>query len=162
MVADNDALLEELKKHPNGLAAPRRSVTVQGPAPGMEDNRLDLFPPEFPQEMEALRSILQDSERRHYRLIVRRAKELFNNQGRNLPEITKGKTNPLYIHPDDLASHGLGSGDRVTVTSDHGTIAVVTKADDTLRRGSSRSRTAGAAWRGTTRSPRASARASTP
>ncbi|GAA4885742.1 molybdopterin-dependent oxidoreductase [Pseudonocardia benzenivorans] len=135
MVADNDALLEELKKHPNGLAAPRRSVTVQGPAPGMEDNRLDLFPPEFPQEMEALRSILQDSERRHYRLIVRRAKELFNNQGRNLPEITKGKTNPLYIHPDDLASHGLGSGDRVTVTSDHGTIAVVTKADDTLRRG---------------------------
>lgn len=135
MIADDDALLEELKRHPDGYAAPEQLITVLGPAPGAEDNRLDLFPPEFPEEMDALRSVLEDSERRHYRLTVRRAKELYNNQGRNLPEINKGRTNPLYMHPEDLAAHGLASGARVTVTSDHGTVAVVTKADDTMRRG---------------------------
>ncbi|MFC4946674.1 molybdopterin-containing oxidoreductase family protein [Pseudonocardia sp. GCM10023141] len=134
MIADDDQLLELLKEHPRGYAAPPRTVTVLGPLDTDQDH-LDLFPPEFPEEMGELRRVLEDSARRRYRLVVRRSKETFNGTGKNIPELNKGGTNPLYVNPDDLAELGLVSGDRVVATSDHGTVRAVTRADDSLRPG---------------------------
>jgi len=135
MVADDDEMLDLLRRHPNGYAPPRALETVVGPEPSAEQERLDLFPSEFPEEMDELMQVLAGSRSRSYLLVVRRAKETFNGTGKNLPELNKGGTNPLYAHPEDLESLGLSSGDPVTITSDHGSAHGVTRADETLRRG---------------------------
>jgi anaerobic selenocysteine-containing dehydrogenase len=43
--------------------------------------------------------------------------------------------NPAYMHPDDLESLGLETGDRVEVRSARAAIEAIAQADDTLRRG---------------------------
>jgi anaerobic selenocysteine-containing dehydrogenase len=135
LVADDDELMDLLRRHPDGFAPAPSSVTVLGPEPGAEQARLDLFPPELAEEMADLLRALEGSRHRAFRLVVRRAKETFNGTGKNLPELNRGGTNPLHVHPDDLATLGLGSGDRVVITSDHGSVAAVARADATLRRG---------------------------
>lgn len=135
MIADDDETLDLLRRHPDGYAPPPASVTVLGPEPGTEEARLDLLPPELPEEMADLMRVLASSRRRAYRLVVRRAKETFNGTGKNQSELNQGGTNPLHIHPDDIASLGLTPGERITITSDHGRVHAVTRADDTLRRG---------------------------
>jgi anaerobic selenocysteine-containing dehydrogenase len=48
----------------------------------------------------------------------------------------EGATGPeLRAHPDDLTAAGLAGGDTARVTSRHGTIEVVTRADGAVRRG---------------------------
>ncbi len=135
MIADDDDLLNLLRQHPDGYAPEPTFTTVLGPEPGAEQARLDLFPPELPVEMAELTRVLAASSRRAHRLVVRRTKETFNGTGKNLPELNKGGTNPLYVHPSDLAALELASGDRVTITSDHATAYAVTRVDDTLRPG---------------------------
>lgn len=135
MIADDDDMLGLLRRHPDGYAPPPSTTTVLGPEPGAEEARLDLFPPELPEEMTELLRVLAESRRRAYRLVVRRVKETFNGTGKNIPELHQGGTNPLYVHPDDLASLGLASGAAVTITSDHGAVPAITQADPTLRRG---------------------------
>jgi anaerobic selenocysteine-containing dehydrogenase len=69
-------------------------------------------------------------------LISRRMREVFNSAGRTSPEIRKRRPyNPAYLHPDELAAHGLCEGDRVDITSDNGTIPAIIAADGDLRRG---------------------------
>jgi anaerobic selenocysteine-containing dehydrogenase len=135
LIADDDALMALLRQHPDGYRPPTTTTTVLGPEPGADDARLDLFPPELAEEMTALMQVLDASLARSFRLIVRRSKHTLNGAGKNLPELNQGRTNPLFVHPADLAALGLTSGDRITITSDHGTVHAVTQADSTLRHG---------------------------
>jgi anaerobic selenocysteine-containing dehydrogenase len=47
----------------------------------------------------------------------------------------KVTTNPAFLHPDDLAAHGLSPGDLAELRSRHGMIEVVVEADADLRPG---------------------------
>src|SRR3546814_2153672 len=63
-------------------------------------------------------------------------RNVYNTIGMFLPSTRKRNAyNPAYLHPDDLASHGLANGDRVEITSDHGQIIVIEEGDASLRPG---------------------------
>ncbi len=67
-------------------------------------------------------------------LITRRAQES-TNSGVRVEGRIKISPNPAYMHPDDLASLSLGSGDRVEIRSRHGRVIAFVAADSDLRRG---------------------------
>jgi anaerobic selenocysteine-containing dehydrogenase len=70
-------------------------------------------------------------------LIGRRMTHVYNSSGRDLPTLAaKGGTfNPAFMHPADLAELGVAVGDRVAITSRHGSIHGIAAADATRRRG---------------------------
>ena len=69
-------------------------------------------------------------------LVVRRIRETMNSAYRTLPAIARrAPFNPAFLHPDDLESLGLASGDRVEIISPHGAIPAVVEADEAVRPG---------------------------
>lgn len=71
-----------------------------------------------------------------FRLISRRSKARFNSIGHPLERLrARAKTNPAYIHPEDLAALGIADGQIVEISSAHATIHGVAKASDRVRRG---------------------------
>ena len=71
-----------------------------------------------------------------YRLISRRMSNTFNSVGTDIDALTKRYgTNPAFLHPDDLASLGLGRGDLLKLRSSHGELEAVAWPDPDLRRG---------------------------
>jgi anaerobic selenocysteine-containing dehydrogenase len=71
-----------------------------------------------------------------FRLISRRSKARFNSIGHPLARLrARAKTNPAYIHPEDLAALGIEDGAIVEISSAHATIHGVAKASDRVRRG---------------------------
>lgn len=71
-----------------------------------------------------------------FRLISRRSKARFNSIGHPLERLrARAKTNPAYIHPEDLAALGIADGAIVEIRSAHATIHGVAKASDRVRRG---------------------------
>jgi anaerobic selenocysteine-containing dehydrogenase len=70
------------------------------------------------------------------RMVSRRMANTFNSLGTDLPALSaRYGTNPAFIHPDDLAGHGLARGDLVHIESPHGMIEAVAWPDPDLRRG---------------------------
>ncbi|MBW8366687.1 MAG: molybdopterin-dependent oxidoreductase, partial [Arenimonas sp.] len=70
------------------------------------------------------------------RLIGRRDVRSNNSWMHNAPRLVKGKTrHHLLMHPDDLASRGIGDGARVAVSSSVGSIEVEVRGSDTLMPG---------------------------
>jgi len=69
-------------------------------------------------------------------LVSRRVNNILNSIGRTITKLTNGKNyNPLYVHPNDLTTLGLASGDSVAIRSEHDTVPAVVEADDTLKPG---------------------------
>ncbi|PZO10956.1 MAG: dehydrogenase [Lysobacteraceae bacterium] len=70
------------------------------------------------------------------RLIGRRDVRSNNSWMHNAPRLVKGKTrHHLLMHPDDLASRGIGEGARVAVASSVGAIEVEVRGSDALMPG---------------------------
>jgi anaerobic selenocysteine-containing dehydrogenase len=65
--------------------------------------------------------------------VVRRAKDTLNSLGRRVGDDVR--TNPCWVHPDDLERLALAEGAIVRLTSDHGSVRAVIGADATLRPG---------------------------
>ena len=60
----------------------------------------------------------------------------YNSGGMTAPRLqSQERTNPAFMHPDDLEALGLSSGDVAEISSARATILGVVEADDTLRRG---------------------------
>ncbi len=77
-----------------------------------------------------------DPDRFPFRLVSRRLKASLNSLGPELPGLAaKGTTNPAYMHPDDLVSLDVDSGDLVEIASPYGTIVGVAEAAPDVRRG---------------------------
>lgn len=103
------------------------------------DARFQLAPPDVLSE---LRSIWEEGDvaaqphGARFQLTVRRHKETMNSTGVELEATRKlYPTNPVYMHPDDLATLGLVTSDAVIVSRGAAAIGGRAKADETLRRG---------------------------
>jgi anaerobic selenocysteine-containing dehydrogenase len=68
-------------------------------------------------------------------MVPKRMQNVTNGTIRLEAERLKVMTNPAFLHPDDLAAHGLAAGDLAQVRSRHGSIEVVVAADEDLRPG---------------------------
>jgi anaerobic selenocysteine-containing dehydrogenase len=133
--------LGEVKRHPHGALFPEVApVQVQAAGEDATD-RLQVMAPDVAAEAAAALAELTDADgggdgsRRPYRLVVRRRKETMNSLGRRIPGLLRHPYNPCHVHPDDLAELGIPTDALVAITSDHGTIHGVTRADATMRRG---------------------------
>jgi anaerobic selenocysteine-containing dehydrogenase len=97
---------------------------------------LQLDAPEMMAELTAV-STEHDSRADYpFRLVGRRMIHVYNSAHREMPELARGRTyNPLFMHPDDMAAHGLARFDKVRVESPHSAIWSIVEPDDTMRRG---------------------------
>ncbi|MBS0477390.1 MAG: molybdopterin-dependent oxidoreductase [Proteobacteria bacterium] len=103
--------------------------------PGDGDARFDLAPPDIIEELQTLRA---ESAANAFdlRFAVRRMRDVMNTAHHHLPTLEKRLSdNPLWAHPDDLASRGIAPGDRVRIVSANGAIEARAEADATLRTG---------------------------
>jgi anaerobic selenocysteine-containing dehydrogenase len=129
----------EVKRFPHGRVFDevRGVVAPRDPACSA---RLQLAAPEMLRELDAVARedwrAQRDARAFPLRLVPRRSNFFVNSSGRSLPSLTHGRPwNPAWMHPDDLAALGLGSGDAVRIRSPHDAALAIVEADDTLRRG---------------------------
>jgi anaerobic selenocysteine-containing dehydrogenase len=112
-------------------------VRVDPPLAGV-DARLHFAPAGICEELAALHAEPWEAvDTVHpYRLICRRLGHVINSVGQTFPgSRAKGRTNPAYMHPDDLAALGLVPGDVVEIASAHDAIVGVVAASDELQPG---------------------------
>lgn len=66
-----------------------------------------------------------------FRLVSRRLKHVLNSLGSELPGLAaKGRTNPAYMNPVDMAELGLRDGDLIEITSIRASLVAVVEHDD--------------------------------
>ena len=131
--------IREIAKHEGGHLFNEIDVRVAPAIPGIEA-RLDVAPAELLAVLHQIRRDGSASGRKDslfpLRLVSRRVKHMVNSVGHDLPR-SKGEPayNPAHLHPDDLETLGLRSGDRVEIESEDGRIEAIVEAEPGLRRG---------------------------
>jgi len=71
-----------------------------------------------------------------FRLVSRRLPDVHNSAGRDIPKLVrKWSYNPAFMNPEDLAEHGLSTGDVIEITSSHSSILGVVEPEQAIRRG---------------------------
>ena len=119
--------------HPSSVVLPARSE-AQG-------NRFDVMPADVAAEIEEfLASDVAQApgpgEGWSHLLISRRMNRVMNSVGNNFAGTLKHDLgNPAYMNPAELDGLGITSGDRVEITSDHGTIETTAQPDRDVRPG---------------------------
>jgi anaerobic selenocysteine-containing dehydrogenase len=106
------------------------------PADPETRGRMHLMPDGVADELTAAAADLDAGSPADYpfTLVSRRMKNTYNSTGPELSALgARGRTNPAYFNPDDLASLGVADGEIVKITSAHGTIPAVAKASDDIR-----------------------------
>ena len=131
--------LGEVRRYPGGHVFDRLEP-VRAAEPDGSGARFDLLPQDVAQELaevlaDAIAAGGASAIEPPFRLAVRRVKETFNTLGRNIPALATERWNPCCMHPQDLAAIGAVAGERVEITSAHGSVTAVAAADATLRRG---------------------------
>lgn len=126
-----------------GAIHPDRRITVVAGAPDA-DGRFAVAPADVVAELAQVRQersgcdILGDfdPERFPFRLVSRRMKHVLNSLGRELPGLASvGTTNPAFLHPTDLESLGVVSGDLIRIESPNGVIIGVAEAAEDVKPG---------------------------
>ena len=135
------APLEEIKTHPSGKIYHVAQSTVLPPRPEATA-MFDVIPADVATEMAQLATELPAAAHIHHGkkfthlLSTRRMRDFYNTIGMFLPTTRKRNPfNPAYLNPDDLASQGLTTGDRIEISSDHARISAIVQADPTVRPG---------------------------
>jgi anaerobic selenocysteine-containing dehydrogenase len=138
LLRDARVSFEELRRHPHGALFPDPPVFVAPKEPGWS-GRLEVGSIEMIDALVALAeqpADASDPARYPLRLISRRMMTAYNSSARDLPALrSKWSYNPAFMHPAELARHGLVSGDLVEIHSDHASILGVVEADPTVREG---------------------------
>jgi anaerobic selenocysteine-containing dehydrogenase len=141
LMAGSRIPLAEVRAQPRGGLFPGEPVHVAPREPGWQ-GRLEVGNAELLAELALVAREAQapvrapSGETYDYRMICRRIVAALNSSGRDLPRIAQGRSyNPAFMHPDDLAQLGVGSGQVVEITSPHGSILGIAEPDPTLRRG---------------------------
>lgn len=143
-ILSRDSLVpyEDIKQYPSGRIFDVPEHTVQAAEPG-SSGKFDVIPEDVRRELEEVRQETVQHGRYEsngevftHRLTVRRLRNVMNTVVHQL-DTTREKYghNPAWLHPDDLDSLGLKSGDRVVLVSDHGQVTAIVEADDTMRCG---------------------------
>jgi anaerobic selenocysteine-containing dehydrogenase len=128
--------LAEVQRHPHGAVFPAEAAAVL-PAEPECTARLDVGHATVLGELaEVAAEPLERDTGFRFRLISRRLPNVYNSTGRDMPRLTRrGSHNPAFMHPDDLESLGLVSGDVVEIRSDHAAILGVVQAAPDVRPG---------------------------
>jgi anaerobic selenocysteine-containing dehydrogenase len=142
IVARNGVVpLDVVKEHAGGhvfdIGQP-----VQAARPGAT-GAFDVMPDDVARELEAARAsefvpgrILSNGGVFTHLLAERRHRNIINSMHGLTPQQQKRfPYNPVWIHPDDMARHGLADGDVVDVVSDAGEVTGVLEADVTVKPG---------------------------
>ena len=127
--------LDDVKQHPHGAMFDKVASPCAGEPVADADARFELAPSDVVDELSTLASARRRAEPGQLLLAVRRLKHVINSTGSQIPSFVRLRANPCLAHPDDLARIGLADGDDVTLSSAHGSVEAVVRADDTLRRG---------------------------
>lgn len=134
--------LAELKTFPHG-----KMFDVDPVAAPETDNghRFDLMPGDVAEELLQFRNFAglgtrsangKSVEARRFLLSVRRMPNINCSVGTHVDTFrVRTPTNPLYMHPLDLAELGLEPQSKVEVRSDSGAVVATLEADETMRRG---------------------------
>ncbi len=130
---------EEVKRHPHGHIFEDIDDVVQPRDPECEI-KLDAGEPHMMAELSDVRAenfeASHGDPRYRFRLIPRRADAFVNSSGRTIKKLLGNRPyNPAFMHPEDLQDLGVGGGDVVRISSEHGTILGVVEEDADLRRG---------------------------
>lgn len=131
---DSRVSFEELKANPSGVRPKIEPQHVREVA----DNgaRLEVCPPDIAAELKVVLAEDEPDGRFRYQLTVRRILEAMNSAYRDSAGVgRKHPVNWAFMNPQDMAAEGLADGDAIEITSEHGRIVGVAKAEDRLRRG---------------------------
>jgi anaerobic selenocysteine-containing dehydrogenase len=138
LLRDARVSFDELRRHPHGAVFPDPPVFVAPRQAGWQ-GRLEVGAAEM---MEELARLAEPAPAAHaladypLRLISRRMMTAYNSSARDLPALrAKWPYNPAFMHPVELARHGLAPGDVIEIQSDHARILGVAEADATVREG---------------------------
>lgn len=97
---------------------------------------MQLLPEGIAEELEAALADLEtrDPGNFPFTLVSRRMKNTYNSTGPELSALgARGRTNPAYFNPGDLAELGVADGEIVEIASAHGKIPAVAKASEDIR-----------------------------
>lgn len=141
-MSDARVSFDEVKRHESGHIWDFDDAVVQPERPGMS-GRFDLMPGDVAEELEQFLAatvsagdIRSNGKQFSHLLTCRRLRNVFCSNGTELPHTRKLLPyNPVYLHPDDIRALGAASGDAIRITSDHGSIHAIIRADDSLRPG---------------------------
>lgn len=136
LIRNGHVSLDDLKANPNGIEVAIDEVVK--PRRDEAQGRFDIMPDDVRAELEAYlaKAAEQDAVRFTHRLSTRRMRDLFNSIGRDVKAIRKRTPyNPAFMHPDDLAAHGVAVGDRVELVSAHGRVTAIVGVDDGVKPG---------------------------
>jgi anaerobic selenocysteine-containing dehydrogenase len=142
IMRDAPITLAELKRHPSGVDIYDGEQIVQ-PARPDAIGKFDLMPHDVAGELARFLAI-ENHPGRHERdgktfshlMATRRMRDLFNSNGRYLRTVrNRTPYNPAYLHPSDLASLGITSGDRIELESAYGRTIAIAAADETVKPG---------------------------
>ncbi|MBA6413068.1 molybdopterin-dependent oxidoreductase [Parahaliea sp. F7430] len=127
--------LEEVKQYPAGAIFADPAVIV-APKEANWEGRLDLANNEMMSNL--MRSVHSGETKGAYpfRLVSRRQINVLNSSWHDNPGQVRGDShNPAFMHPLDMEALELNNGMGISLSSEHGTISAVVKADKNLRRG---------------------------
>ena len=132
--------LDDLRADPRPIALdPPEAGTFYDQQVHTADGRVDCCPTVFGPALERAHTIFADlaAEPDGLKLITRRDAWMMNSWFRNVPRMNRpGRDdNPLFMHPDDAASRGLGEGDRARIWNDHGEVVAAISFDPDLMPG---------------------------
>ena len=127
--------LDELRKHPSGIATGERTMQAGGVIPNMighPDKRLAAGHPAVLEELAEVRAEEPGGGAAYpLRMITYRMAEVYCTQGQNLPSLaSKRSYNPVLMHPATMRARGLAEGDAVWVENEHGRVEGYVEASD--------------------------------
>jgi anaerobic selenocysteine-containing dehydrogenase len=126
--------LAEVRRHPGGAAFPEPAIRV-GPPEGPR-HQFQLADPDMVADLAAVAEGLHAPRDETALLLVCRRMDHVRNSSVNVASTHRGRPyNPAFLHPDDLAAHGLRPGEAVRLVAARDQITCVVDADPSLRRG---------------------------
>ena len=132
--------LDELRKHPSGLAFGEKRMPTGGVVPNMighEDRRMAAGHPAVLAELAEVAGPGEATvgAAHEFRMITYRLPEVYCSQGQNLPSLAKKRPyNPLLVHPEVMAERGWSDGERLRVENTHGAVDAIAHASTDVGR----------------------------
>jgi anaerobic selenocysteine-containing dehydrogenase len=136
--------LDEVKTHEHGHVFQDSSLVVSAPDPDLPaDCRLMVGHPVM---MAQLAEVIAEHvggglayykpDEYPFRMLSRRVLEFHNSSGRHVEELSKRRPhNAAHLHPDDLASLGLGDGDLIEIATVRSAVKAIAEADADIQTG---------------------------
>ena len=133
--------LEELKASARGKVY-AIDATVGPGRPEAAAARFELAPSDVVADVHdvamepVVGDVAADGTRFTHRLISRRMRSVINSRLQGFPSIrSRNPYNPAWLHPDDLARHGLSDGAKIYIVSETGRIPAIVESDATVKPG---------------------------